>query len=248
MKPKQKKNWPKIVGAGALLTSGVVLAIWFFVTQDHLSGVTLSVTATPSIHPLENTDDQPARPSASPTASPTMARVLNAADQKKLEVLKEILASKNDNDPRMDTQLIFLSPELKAAMKKEYEGMRPEARNERGTIAFLIGREIKNDQDVEFLESILMEKPCLSLSDCSKSQTAATTETEHLESTNETTANYPQLMALRQMVKTYKQIVSQDAQNPEAARILKSLKAALNSPNPRVSDEARRSLQALGKE
>ena len=79
-------------------------------------------------------------------------------------------------------------------------------RNDLGTIVFLIGRQIDSKEDIEFLKTVLMEKPCLSLADCAKSDSPASGEAAHLEGINETTANYPQLMALRQMTEQYRML------------------------------------------
>jgi hypothetical protein len=246
-----KKNWI-IIGVTVLaLMLIVVPGITYLVRHGQLSGVTLSTKdANPNSGPPASSETEAAPTStATPTATATPSDGrLNAADQKKLEILKEIFASRNDNDPRMDTELVHLSPELKAAMVKTYQALPTEKRNERGTVAFLIGREIKTNEDVDFLKSVLMEKPCLSLTDCTKPATASTEEDVHLDGLNETTANYPQLMAIRQMVASYKKLIDQDASSPQAARVLQSLRDSLNSPNPRVTDEARRALQSLGKD
>ena len=83
---------------------------------------------------------------------------LNADDQKRLDLLKEILKTKNDNDPRLDSELSHLSPALKKAMITAYTQMPAEKRNERGTVVFLIGRDANQKADIDFLQSVLMEK------------------------------------------------------------------------------------------
>lgn len=226
----------------------VIAAIWMMLRSGPRSKVTLSNEVSSSGTQTSSVVDAEGSPSATTTPSPKVRTAsLSPSDRQKLSILKEIFASKNDNDPRMDSELVRLSPELKTAMMQTYQALPVEKRNERGTIAFLIGREIKSNEDVQFLKSILMEKPCLSLSDCSKSASASSAEDAHLDGMNETTANYPQLMANRQMLNDYRKRIEQDPSNPQAAEILRNFREAVNSPNPRVAEEARRALQALGK-
>lgn len=163
-----------------------------------------------------------------------------------IKVLDEIFLSKNDNDPRMDTVLKNLNPAAKAALRKKYNDTRMEMRNERGTIAFLIGREVRDGrgtkEDVEFLKNVLMEKPCMSLSDCSKPNQGGGPEEQHLEAIHETTAHYPQLMALRY----HKQALESGNLTPEMrASVISALESARHSPNGRVAQEAQSILDSL---
>ena len=171
---------------------------------------------------------------------------LSEGEKKKLQVLAEIFKSKNDNDPRMDQDLKNLSEGLKAALRNQYSETKMESRNERGTIAFLIGRELSEGRgsaaDIEFLKNILLEKPCMNLLDCSKPAASATAEEQHLEGIHETTAHYPQLMDLRYL----KQAIESgnlSAANREA--VIAALDAARNSPNARVVQEVQSILESI---
>ena len=172
--------------------------------------------------------------------------VLPPAEARKIAILDEVLISKNDNDPRFDSELKDFSPEAKRAIQKKYTETAPEKRNARGTHVFLIGREIKSDEDLHFLSTVLMEKPCLSLQDCTRPPGAHSGEEEHLEALNETTANYPQLVAVRALLHRGQELIAAgQSQDPLLVKILNSLKEALASPNPRVVEEANVALKEL---
>ncbi len=117
-------------------------------------------------------------------------------DIQHLKVLDEILATKNDNDPRMDSELRGLSPTSKRMMEDRYRSLPAEKRNERGTIAFLVGREISSADDVAFMEGILAESPCLSLGDCSREEKNIDDEHLHAETGAAVSLAYPQMVAL----------------------------------------------------
>lgn len=198
--------------------------------------------------------------SSAPAASPASAAAaageldkilatLKGPDQRKLLILDEILKSRNDNDPRLDTELKVLSPELKRAMTRYYQTIPDERRNERGTIAFLYARGMTRPEEMEFITSILMEKPCLSLSDCSKPDGAHDPEAEHLQGISETTANYPQLTALRQALDKYNATRGENPPNTALAdAIVEGYRKVLSSaPNDRIRQEAERVLRYLGK-
>ncbi len=170
---------------------------------------------------------------------PAMESKLSDEDQKKFTILKEILKTKNDNDPRFDRELLHLSPELKKMVEHFYGDVKPELRNERGTVVFLIGRDLNSQDDVNFLKDVMMEKPCMSLADCSKAETGGGAEA-HLDAINETTANYPQLMALRQLLIAYQKSANGTGQAAIAESIAHALQAAAHSPNPRVAREAQK--------
>ncbi len=174
-----------------------------------------------------------------PSAAPV---VLTPEDQKKFSILKEIFASKNDNDPRLDSELRHLSPDLKAAFKQEYQKIPVEKRNERGTLAFLLGRDLKSVDELPFFKSILNEPPCLSLSNCNQVAAPPTGEQEHLESMNQTTLFYPQIMTLRMAERQIQE--GTDAELKEA--LLQMIKEASQSSVGRVSQEAHAILTRLG--
>lgn len=113
--------------------------------------------------------------------------------QRKIQILDEVFKSKNDNDPRLDQELKNLSVEDKVALIDKYNELKSELRNERGTIVFLIGRNLRDPEDFEFLGKVLHETPCLSLQDCSKRVSEGDSD---FSAQNELTLEYPQIIAL----------------------------------------------------
>ena len=130
----------------------------------------------------------------SPPAAVSGAAVKRPASAK-LEELETILLSRNDNDPRLDLDFDGLSVSDKRLFRKKYREIAVEKRNERGTIVYLLGRNLKTPEDWEFFRRVALEPPCLSLSDCSKKPAPGSDE----EATgDEITLAYPSLVALRQ--------------------------------------------------
>ncbi len=121
----------------------------------------------------------------------------NSEEQRKWGMIQEIMKSKNDNDPRLDKEFRDMTLAFHAELFHQYQTLPMESRNERGLIAFLIARDIKNSQDMEFLKSIYNEKPCMSLNDC----TTTSESDPHLAGIDQTSVNYPQLAALYQIEK-----------------------------------------------
>ncbi len=183
------------------------------------------------------------------SAAPSEVQGLSAEESRKLSILSEIIASKNDNDQRFDTELRNFTPEAKRAMVRKYAEVRAEKRNELGTYVFLIGREIKDEADVGFLKSVLMEKPCLSLENCERGPEGQSGDEEHLGAINETTANYPQLVAIRAIRHKLDELKEQGQESGALfASLLQALREIRVSPNPRVVDEATKSLKELDRE
>ena len=232
-------NLKRVLPLALLLVVAIAFGRFFLLRPETLTPVFIkkeTALTVPEIEPGKN---------ESPSTLASHGTLLNDQEKLQLQVFYEILKSKNDNDSRFDTTLKNLSAEVKLALEKQYHEMKPELRNERGTIAFLIGREMAEGRgtvkDVEFIRSILLEKPCLSLSDCSKAATGQTVEEQHLEAINETTGNYPQLMSLREMKQTLDRgNLSDEMKNS----VIAALEACRNSPNPRVVQEAQTILSA----
>jgi len=116
----------------------------------------------------------------------------------KITILREIFASRNDNDPRMDSELKVLDEQTKAELRREYLGLPKEKLNERGTIVFLLGRNLTKPQDFEFMTSVISESACRSLENCARDETAGV-DAEHLhhESGTEITLAYPQVVVIK---------------------------------------------------
>ena len=200
--------------------------------------------------PMNPSEPSRASPSQTPGASSANGvrdsePRLTAEDQRKASVLEQILLKRNDNDPRIDTELKDLSPSLKRVLASRYRSWKPEKFNERGTIVFLVGREIREPADVDFLKSVLMEKPCLNISDCSKVPEAHSGEDDHREMVNETTIRYPQLMALSALKEKYELLKKNPEGKEELMRQIRSaLEEATRSPDPRMVEEAEAILRA----
>jgi len=165
-----------------------------------------------------------------PAMNPSIMDTFSAHDKEQLQIILEILKSKNENDPRMDQFLTNLSPALKDALQKQYSEMKMEMRSERGIIANLIARELKEGRnspsDIQFLTNILLEKPCLSLSDCAS---PANVKSEEIE------AHYPQLITVQNLRKA---LVSTNITPDNRTAILGIFKAAIDSPDPQIAQEA----------
>jgi hypothetical protein len=181
--------------------------------------------------------------------APATGSALTSEDQRKITVLTEILTTKNDNDPRMDTELKDLSPAAKTAIQKKYQESVSEKRNERGTLVFVLGREIKDASELGFFKEVLSERACLSLENCEKPPGEHSGEEEHLESINEATTNYPQLMALRALVHRANELVDTGQEgSPLYQSILETLRGAQQSPNPKVVELSAQALNDLNRE
>ena len=135
-------------------------------------------------------------PSSSSSLVPIQAEVA-PEDLQKISILKEIFKSKNDNDPRMDRELRVLSESAKVLMLQQYRSLEAEKRNERGTIVFLLGRNLRTEADFEFLCEVIREPPCFSLKNCAGEPSTVGREDFEHESGEEITLAYPQIVALR---------------------------------------------------
>ena len=169
--------------------------------------------------------------------APTTA--LSTSDMAKLKTLDEILDSRFDNDPRMDTELKDLSPALKERLRSKYSEIPSEKRNDRGTIVFLLGREINTTKDVEFLQEVLAERPCLGLESCSQDMR---TSGSHAEGGLEVTLAYPQVVALKSM-EGFLERADQNGmlrdRTPLVGAVFRSLENGKSSQVPLVSRMAR---------
>lgn len=148
-----------------------------------------------------------------------------------LKTLEDILASGNDNDPRLDRDFNGLSPEAKSLLRAKYSELAPERRNERGTIVYLLGKDPSSEGDWDFLARAAAEPPCLSLADCSKKAEEAAGAGE------EVTLAYPSLVALRQ-AKAALDRMREGGPSREAA--LGVVRAGKGSKTPAVSRMAAR--------
>lgn len=156
---------------------------------------------------------------------------LDAKGITQLKLFDEIINTKNDNDPRMDQDLKVIDPPTRKAFIAKYESLPKEDRNARGTIIFLLGRNINSVQDLDFFKSVLSEKPCYSMENCEKESQMGDRESVHLESSLEASLHYPQLMALEFLKRTNHDPVLLE-------KALKIAQEAKNSPVPAISKKA----------
>lgn len=129
----------------------------------------------------------------------------------KLDLLEAILASHNDNDPRLDSAFVDLTPEAKSLFRAKYAALARERRNERGTIVYLLGKNLRAPEDWAFLREVVAEPPCLSLADCGQRSGGPA------EPGDGVTLAYPQLVALTQAAR---------AASPEGRGVLETARAS----------------------
>ena len=143
-----------------------------------------------------------------------------------LPLREEIIATRDDKHPPLDREFVGLSAEEKALFRAAYAARPRERLNERGTIVYLLGRNLTAPEDWAFLREVAAEPPCLSLADCAKASAAAG---EHGDAV---TIAYPSLVALRQAHRAA-------AEGAPAAETRSVLEAARTSKAPAVTRLAR---------
>lgn len=196
-----------------------------------------------------NASPKPGEPplvASEPTTEPSVSydeSHMTPEAKKQILIMDEVFQAHNDNDPRLDQELKVLSPEVRGAFHAKYRKLPPEKRNERGTLVFLLGRNLENPADFAFFREVLSEAPCLSLSDCSKSadrpetQGAHDAEHEHREAATATTLNYPSLTALKSLERELK--LEPRPSKERKAQIRQVLESALASKTPQTAQMAR---------
>lgn len=135
----------------------------------------------------------------------------------KLKVLEEVLRARNDNDPRLDSDFNALAPEAKRLFRLKYAELPAEARNDRGTIVYLLGKNLSAPEDWAFLRGVAGEAPCLSLEDCARKPSATAALGD------EVTLAYPSLVALKQAQRA---LEAGGPARPEALSVLEAGKAS----------------------
>ncbi|MBI5595303.1 MAG: hypothetical protein HY928_04355 [Elusimicrobia bacterium] len=145
----------------------------------------------------------------------------------RLAALDAILAAKDDNDPRLDRDFERLSEATKQAFRRRYAELPREYRNERGTVVYLLGRNMTGPADWDFMRRVALEEPCQSLWDCS--QPGGGTGPG-----DEVTLAYPSLAALKRAEAE----LSRGGPHKEEARAV--IEDALSSKAPAVRRMAER--------
>ena len=170
-----------------------------------------------------------------------MEPALTAPEIKQLQTLESILVSKNDNDPRLDTDFHDLSPAAKKLLKEKYRSLQPESLNEKGTVVFLLGQNIQGPDDLTFFGEVLSEPPCRSLESCQRAQAPGADE-EHSGLGTEITLAYPQIVSLKALDNYL--TLSKPDQNIRDL-IVKDIQIAYNSKNEVVARLARELSQRI---
>ena len=168
-------------------------------------------------------------------------------DIRLVKTLNEILASKNDNDPRLDQSFNHLSSGARYLMEKRFYETPAEKLNEKGTIVFLLGNHLESGADIDFLGKVLEEPVCRSLEDCNKDANSADAEGAgaHQEVGIEVTLAYPKLMSIKKM-ESYLAKPNSEQSHEIQERILNLLQKQMESPIPAVRRSAERVLQQYG--
>jgi hypothetical protein len=146
-----------------------------------------------------------------------------------------VLESRNDNDQRLDKDLKVLSAGAKQLLRQRYEEFPPEGRNERGTIVFLVGRNLTEKSDIEFMEKVLSEAPCRSMQNCKEDSPRSQGADAHSETGIEVSLNYPQIVAL----KSLERILELGESDPLYQYAWEEILRARQSPIPKVAEMAR---------
>lgn len=182
----------------------------------------------------DNTQAEVATVETANSTEPVSVATLSEPEKKLWANIEEILKSKNDSDPRVK-DLTNLSADFRKALSDKYSSLKMEDRNGRGFIVFLVAKDLKSASDLEFLQKVYQEQPCLSLENCS---TTSRDDNPHNAGVDQTTMNYPQLVVLYQLDKQLE--AKPELLNDPAMRagILATLKQAEVFPVPVVHDRA----------
>ena len=162
--------------------------------------------------------------------------VATSEEQRKLKVLEEILKSKNDNDPRLDREFQNLSEKTKELFREKYAALPQEKRNEKGTIVFLLGKNLKEAADFRFLESVLTESPCYNLANC-KDSGGGKGDPAHEDMGSAITLAYPQVVSLKAVEKYLSNKNSGSTHSAEALRVLETGKTSQVQTVSRTADK-----------
>ena len=82
--------------------------------------------------------------------------------------------------------------------------MAPEDRAGRGTIVFLLGRELTRSEDFTFISEVVSEKPCLSMANCAHEDSGHDEATLHHDAISGVTLAYPGLAAVKSLETWFK--------------------------------------------
>lgn len=192
---------------------------------------------------IEETEVLEAKIEEAEIAPPVVERTQRAPDQSvdhKIQILNDILSSGQENDPRLDSEFKVLDPKTKEAVIKFYDEWAPEGRTGRGTMVFLVGRNLNEKTDFDFMGRVLSEPQCLSLIDCNA---APESSFEDDQAPTEIALMYPQVVALESI----RRILDTD---PAATQKFKSdielaLVSGSKSGSPMIAERSEELLRTL---
>lgn len=156
--------------------------------------------------------------------------------QRKAQVLREIFASHNDNDPRLDQEFNHLSSAEKLSLAKIYRETPAEKLNDRGILVLILSRNLESPNDFQFIDELFRELACLSLTDCRRPPSTQTDD--HGELSSAVTLNYPQLVALEKLKEWPEHHLSADEKTKSAWK--NSVNEAQHSQSEIIAREARK--------
>jgi hypothetical protein len=157
----------------------------------------------------------------------------SSLDRKQAETLQSILASHNDNDMRLDTELKVLSPGAKKLFRQKYDQINAEKRNQRGTVVYLLGRNLTQPSDIAFMAKVLAEPPCRSMQSCTSDPPHSGDPEADLGI--EVTLAYPQIRALLSL----ETVLASGSENPLYEQAMETVHKATQSPVAKVANMAR---------
>lgn len=181
-----------------------------------------------------------------PANIPPLSGQYPASTQEKISILREILGSHNDNDSRLDGSFNALTKEDKAALREQYKSLPREARNELGTIIFILGRNQNDETDQAFFKEVLSEKPCLGLEDCSRELPATPGEAAHEETGLDTTLNYPQIVVLQSKLNALESAASPQEKERLKKEAYELIQIAKRTGVPAIQQKAEELEAAIG--
>jgi hypothetical protein len=221
------KKFQILIALGLLAsTAGLVLLLQHQAELPIVSAETPPATSPAAAAPA--TTMQPANAPA-PALNPP-----SAEDLAKAAVLDSVLAAHNDNDLRLDRDLKELSEPAKRLFQEKYRSLPAEKRNALGTIVFLLGRNLRTEHDLDFMEKVLAST-CRSLQNCDSDPPPGDPANLHSESGMELTLAYPQIMALKGL----ERILLSGPSHPLFQRSLEMVISATHSPIIKVAQVAR---------
>lgn len=186
----------------------------------------------PVSRPPAAAQDLPREPAVSaPASAPRVSAASPEVGEDKASLLDEMLRARNDNDPRLESAFNGLPLATRRVFREKYRRLPPEKHNQRGTIVYLLGKNLAASEDWAFLREVAGEPPCLSLADCAK---AAPDANGTVDAGDEVTLAYPALVALVQA----ERVLAEKSSAESRREALAVVRAGKSSAAPAVAEMA----------